>query len=144
DLVQRARTRSLPLLDRGRALFEHVHVDNVADALCAAITRGRPGRVYFVTNGEAMPVSEFLHGILTAHGATVPTRSLPSKLLMPVAAVAEALWRGLHLPGRPPATRFELEFLSLPRRYRIDAARADLGYEPAVSFAEGVARLGTR
>ncbi len=141
DLVRRAQAGTLPLFDHGRALFEHVHVDNAAAAVCAAVTRGEKGAVYFVTNDEAMPVADFLRGVLTACDAPMPRVSVPSALLFPVASGCEGLWRGLPLPDRPPVTRFELEFLALPRRYRITAARTDLGYQPQATYAAGVASL---
>ncbi|HEY8554550.1 MAG TPA: hypothetical protein VIL43_08440, partial [Burkholderiales bacterium] len=78
---------------------------------------------------------------LRAYGVLPPKRSLLSKLIYPIARVAEWLWRTLRLPGRPPVTRFEVEFLSLPRRYRIDRAIAELGPIPATTFAAGIAML---
>ncbi|MGH8792228.1 MAG: NAD-dependent epimerase/dehydratase family protein, partial [Stackebrandtia sp.] len=136
-----AEAGKLPLIDGGASSFEHIHVDNAAAAVIAALTGGRDRDVYFITNGEPMPVAEFLAGILGAYDAPAPRRSLPSRLLRPVASVLQGVWAGLRLPGAPPLTPFEVEFFSLPRRFHIDAARRDLGYQPAVSFADGVDRL---
>ncbi|MEV4199314.1 hypothetical protein [Micromonospora globbae] len=58
-----------------------------------------------------------------------------------MAAALEGAWRALRLPGRPPLTRFEVEFLSLPRRYRTTLAATELGYQPQVTYSEGVDRL---
>ncbi|MGW4739875.1 NAD-dependent epimerase/dehydratase family protein [Nocardia xishanensis] len=141
DLAARARAGKLPLIDQGRASFEHVHVDNVAAAVAAALHEGAPGGTYLITNGEPMPVREFLAGVLAAHSAPMPTRSVPSGPLFALARAGEWLWSTLPLPGRPPLTRFEVEFLALPRRYDITRARNELKYEPAVGFAEGIAGL---
>ncbi|MBF6332152.1 NAD-dependent epimerase/dehydratase family protein [Nocardia transvalensis] len=141
DFADRARAGKLPLVDHGAAVFEHVHVDNVAAAVSAALTEGTPDAIYFVTNGEPMPVREFLAGVLGAQGAPMPRRSVPSRVLYPVARMSEWLWSALPLPGRPPITPFEVEFLSLPRRYDIGKARRELGYKPIVTYAEGIADL---
>lgn len=141
DMARRANAGRLPLFDGGRSCFEHVHVDNVALAVSLSLSGGRPGGIYLITNGEPMPVLDFLGGVLPALGASVPRRSLPSAPVYRVAAALEGVWRGMRLPGRPPITRFEVEFLSLPRRYRTDLAAAELGYRAKVSYAEEVARL---
>ncbi|MFI2472761.1 NAD-dependent epimerase/dehydratase family protein [Nocardia xishanensis] len=142
DLAARARAGRLPLIDHGMASFEHVHVDNVAAAVAAALSEGAPGGTYLITNAEPMPIREFLTGVLAAQGASMPTRSVPSGPLFALARACEWLWSTLPLPGRPPLTRFEIEFLALPRRYDITLARHELKYEPAVGFAEGIAGLG--
>ncbi|WP_433731849.1 NAD-dependent epimerase/dehydratase family protein [Nocardia sp. CA-129566] len=141
DLAARARAGRLPLVDKGMASFEHVHVDNVAAAVAAALSDGTPGGTYLITNAEPMPVREFLAGVLAAQDAPMPTRSVPSGPLYALGRAGEWLWSTLPLPGRPPLTRFEVEFLALPRRYDITLARHELKYEPAVGFAEGIAGL---
>jgi nucleoside-diphosphate-sugar epimerase len=140
-IVDRARAGKLPLFDGGRQAFEHVHVDTVTQVLVASLTQGADRGIYLVTNNESMPVGEFFAGVLRAYGLPAPKRSLPSKLIYPIAGAAESIWRTLRLPGRPPVTRFEVEFLALPRRYRIDRAMAELGPIPATTYAEALATL---
>ncbi len=41
----------------------------------------------------------------------------------------------------PPLTRYGVRFVSCHARYDLGKARRDLGYEPVVSFREGVERL---
>ncbi|MGW4843105.1 NAD-dependent epimerase/dehydratase family protein [Nocardia brasiliensis] len=141
ELAARARAGKLPLIDHGTAVVEHVHVDNVAAAVVAALTEGLSGATYFITNGEPMPSREFLAGLLGAMNAPMPRHSLPSRALYPIARLCESLWSVLPLPGRPPITAFEIEFLALPRRFTIDKARDELGYQPIVTFADGLATL---
>jgi glyoxylase-like metal-dependent hydrolase (beta-lactamase superfamily II) len=57
---------------------------------------------------------------------------------MRVARVLEWVWRTLHLPGEPPLTTYTAGILGLSQTYDISAARHDLGYEPAISLAQGI------
>ncbi len=47
----------------------------------------------------------------------------------------------LQRRDEPPMTRFVATQLSTDHYYDISAARRDLGYQPAVSIDEGLARL---
>ncbi|WP_198035094.1 NAD-dependent epimerase/dehydratase family protein [Streptacidiphilus rugosus] len=141
ELADRARAGTMPLIDHGRHVIEHIHVDNAVAATTLALTHGKPRGVYLITNGEPMSARDFLSGVLGALGAPLPSRSLPSALAFPVARVGEGVWRGLHLSGRPPVTRFEVEFLALPRKFDITRARSELDYQPRTTFQDGLAGL---
>lgn len=138
DMITRAKKGKLPRMDKGESMFEHVHVENVADAIVKALTLGRNKQIYFITNEEPMPVKQFFEQLLRAAGAPVPRASLPSRPLYRIARWMETLWPLLDVKGRPPFTRFEIEFLSLPRRYNIEKAKRELQYKPTVTFQQGV------
>lgn len=124
--------------DGGEIPMEMVHVENLVEAIMLALTRGENGETYFVTDGNPRPVREFLTALLTARGVTPPTRSAPSWLLRPVARLVEGVWRVLHIPGVPPLSRFQLDFIALPRRYGIGKIRNGMGYRPVTDFAEAL------
>jgi nucleoside-diphosphate-sugar epimerase len=54
----------------------------------------------------------------------------------------ETAWRLLGLRSEPPMTRFLASQLATSHWFDISAARRDFGYEPRVSTAEGMRRLG--
>ena len=130
QLVEQARRGQFAWVDGGRAAFTAVHLDNLLPAIAAACSRGRDGAVFALTDGIDYDVRGFFTPLLQQAGVAVPKLSLPGWLLRPVAGAGESVWRSLHLPGKPPLTRFELAFVAQPRRYRIDAARRELGYAP--------------
>jgi len=120
-------------VDKGQAPFEAVHVDNVAAAVEAALARGKPGAAYLITDDRPWTARGLLAPLLSEKtGIPVPERSVPSWLANALASVLEGLWRGLRLwRNPPPLTRFDVAFMSQPRRYRIDGAKQELGYAPA-------------
>jgi len=117
------------------------HVANTVEGLMLGATRGRPGNVYFVTDGEPVVFREFVSELLATQGVTAPTRSIPAPLAAALASAGETGWRTLHLRGRPPLTRFAYWVSAQECTIRIDKAREQLGYTPVKSIEQGLAEL---
>ncbi len=128
-------------IDGGRARTSTTHVGNLVVATERALEKGRSGHAYFVTDGEVYDFKTFLTRLLDAHGVALPDRSLPSWLVLPLAASIEGAWRALGLRREPPLTRHAVALLCCDCTLRDDKARADLGYAPAVSVDEGLQTL---
>jgi hypothetical protein len=58
-----------------------------------------------------------------------------------VAAGIEAVWRLLGLKSTPPLSRFQLDFIALPRRYDLGKSQRELGYKPVRTFEQGIAEM---
>jgi nucleoside-diphosphate-sugar epimerase len=125
----------------GRNRTSATHVGNVVQGLVLGAERGRPGNAYFVTDGEPVQFREFVTELLATQGVTAPSRTVPIPVARALAVGGEAAWRVLPLPGQPPLTRFAYWVTSQDCTIQIDKARTDLGYEPVVSRAEGMAEL---
>ena len=117
------------------------HVDNVVEGLLAAAARGRAGEAYFVTDGEPVVFREFISELLETQGVEPPTRTVPAWLAGAVAAGSEGVWRLLRLNRDPPLTRLAVWLSSHECTIEITKARTELGYEPVVSRAEGLAEM---
>ena len=128
-------------IDGGRARTSTTHVDNLVVATELALEKGRSGQAYFVTDGEVHDFKSFLTRLLDAHGVTLPDRSVPSWLVLPLAAALEAAWRALGIRSEPPLTRHAVALLCCDCTLRDDKARADLGYAPRLSVDEGLRAL---
>ncbi|MFQ5654392.1 MAG: NAD-dependent epimerase/dehydratase family protein [Planctomycetota bacterium] len=145
-LVARARAGRLRLIGGRDPLVDSTFIDNAAAAHLLAATRleaGSPvaGNAYFITNGEPLPLSGLVNGILEAAGAPPVERRIPTGLAYMTGATLEGVYRLLGLPGEPPMTRFLARQLSTAHWFDISAARRDLGYEPRVSIEEGLRGL---
>jgi nucleoside-diphosphate-sugar epimerase len=121
-------------------------IDNAAEAHLLAADRlgqdpGLSGRVYFISQGEPVPVWDMIDAILQAAGRPPVRGRVSHRFAWSVGWACETAYRVLHLPGEPPMTRFVADALARSHWFDIGAARRDLGYTPKVSTAEGLERL---
>lgn len=141
-IVERARKGRLRLIGDGRNLIDVTYVEDAARAhLLAADALAQPdspaaGRVYFLSQGQPMALAELINRILNEVGLPRVKRTISPAVGHALGAVAETIFRGLHLPSEPPLTRFVAEELSTDHYFDISAARRDLGYTPSVSVEE--------
>ena len=140
-VIDKVRSGQFMWIDHGEMPMEMVHVDNVVEAIRLALTQGHSGQVYWVTDGRPSSVREFLGALLRARGVEVPDKSMPGRLARPVAAGVEAVWRLLGLKSVPPLSRFQIDFIALPRRYDLEKSKRELGYQSVRSFAQGIAEM---
>jgi nucleoside-diphosphate-sugar epimerase len=117
-----------------------VHIDDVVQALLLAAEKPEAnGRVYHIADGSRTTIGELVDYLSELSGAAPPQKTLP--LIVPKAAcvVFETLQR-LKLRSKPgPINRVGLRFLGTSRSIDISRARRELGYEPRISFREGMA-----
>jgi nucleoside-diphosphate-sugar epimerase len=66
---------------------------------------------------------------------------MPSSIAGLAARIVEGVWKMFGIASQPPLTRFELSFVSMPRRYNIAAAMEELGYIPRISFEQGLLEM---
>ncbi len=125
----------------GSNITDITHVGNVVEGLVLAAERGAPGEAYFVTDGEPVVFREFVTELLATKGIEPPDRSLPGALAGPMAAVSEAAWKLLPLPGDPPMSRFTSWVLTQECTINIAKARSELGYEPVITREQGLEEM---
>ena len=125
----------------GRHLTATTHVENTVEGLMLGASRGRPGGVYFVTDGEPVVFREFITALLRAHRVEPPERTMPVPVARVAAAVSEGAWRTFRLKGSPPVTRLAYWLSAQECTIDISRARSELGYEPVIGREEGLAAL---
>lgn len=128
-------------IDGGRAMTSTTHIDNIVFALDLALTKGRSGEAYFIVDGPPIAFRDFLTPYLRTAGVALPEKSVPGALIRLVANVAEPLFRLANSATPPPITRFTAHIMSRDCTISDRKARAELGYRPVISVAEGLARL---
>ena len=125
----------------GRHRTSTTHVDNVIHGLLLGAERGRPGGVYFVTDGAPVVFREFVTELLGTQGVAPGDRNVPAPLAHVMAAASEGVWRTFRLGGSPPLTRLAYWLSAQECTLDISRARAELGYEPVRSIPEGMEEL---
>jgi nucleoside-diphosphate-sugar epimerase len=139
---------------RGRLVLPHapgkridtVYVDNAARAHLLALDALAPGspaagRAYFITQDEPVTVTRWVNALLDAAGLPPVTRHVPARLARLGAAAVEYGYRLARVRAQPPLTRLAAVQATTSHWFDISAARRDLGYEPRISMADGLARL---
>jgi nucleoside-diphosphate-sugar epimerase len=138
DAIERGR---FAWIGGGRHKTSTTHVDNAVEGLMLATGMGRPGGVYFVTDGEPVVFRDFITELVATQGVEVPSRSMPAWLAKVAATSSERIWLTFGLKGRPPLTRLGYWLSALETTVDISLARRELGYRPVITIAEGMEQL---
>ena len=125
-----------PRVGLGANLTPLVHVRDVVQAASLAGAKGHPGQIYLVASASSVPLAQLRALVLETLGVQRPYIYVPRWLLMAGAALLEgyAALRG----ATPLVTRRNIASVTASRVFDIDAAHQDLGYEPRVSFGDGI------
>jgi len=131
-IAEKAYKGSFVWVNHGKSPFEAVHVENLAQATVLALEKGVNRQVYFVTDDQPYTVRSFFVPIFSRQNVPIPERSISLKLGNFLARLSEAVWKKFKIKKAPPLSKFDLAFVSMPRRYSIALARSELGYAPQV------------
>jgi nucleoside-diphosphate-sugar epimerase len=134
EIVAQVRAGTFAWIGGGHYLTSTCHVDNVVEGMLLAAERGRPGEIYFLTDGEPVDFRDFMAKLLATQGVDAGTRSLPRWLVR--VTVALTSWM-----KRPPITR--TAFALIAHEVTVDdrKARRELGYTGATSIEAGLAEM---
>lgn len=127
-------------VDGGRPLINHVHIDNLLDAVFVAIERDAVGTAFTVTDGRRTTAREFFGYYARLLGKrAIP--SLPSSLALPAFSALERSFVRLSRPS--PVHAAAVHFVRRKHMYSIAKAQRELDYAPRVELEDGMARLAT-
>lgn len=145
-VIEQARKGHLIQVGDGNNLVDITYIDNAAQAHLNAAEGLHPGsmcsgKVYFISQGEAVSLWPWLNQILQQVGAPIIKRRMSYKSAYRIGAVLEFIYRIAGIRKEPRMTRFLALQLSKSHYFNIEAAKQELGYVPAISTEEGVRRL---
>ena len=127
----------LPLPGGGANLVQPVWVEDVAQALEAALRPAAAGREYDLGGAHPLTYREMIEEIAAALGKRARAVPIPLALMMPLARGAELA--GRCLGAEAPLTTAQLRRMREDRTVDWSAAAADLGFRP-LTFAQGIRR----
>lgn len=128
-------------IDQGKLLTSTTHIANLVEGVLLALDKGKGGEAYFITDGPAHTMREFLTQLLATAGRVPKNKSVNSGFLRFTAGIIEGFWRMLGLKSKPPITRFSAAIMSSECTIVLDKAERELGYSPVVSVADGLKEL---
>jgi len=127
--------RGLKLIGGGRTLVSTTYIDNLVDAVTAAMTAEKArGRAYYVTDSEFVEMRELLGELSKTLGLPAPRTGLPYDVAYALASVRERM-------NRPGPWRTDV--IHRGRGTLFDSTRAmnELDYKARVGMTEGMKRL---
>jgi nucleoside-diphosphate-sugar epimerase len=117
-----------------------VHVADVAQAMVlAGAAPGATGRIYHVSDGSRTTIGDLANLIARLQGCPAPRRVVPFFLARLICIACELRGRLGPMLIKPPISRAGLRFVGTSRFMDISRARIELGYEPSISYREGIA-----
>ncbi|MGX8008613.1 NAD-dependent epimerase/dehydratase family protein [Mesorhizobium sp. ORM8.1] len=141
-LIKAAASRPLPVFRGGRAAIDLTHIDDVVDAVIAALTAPieAEGQIFNVSGGEMLPVRRIADEACARAGLKPRWRPMPLVPAMLVAGLMEAA--AIRLPGRPepPVTRYGLGLFAYAQSLDLSKAKRVLGWAPKIAFEQGLDR----
>lgn len=140
EVAKLLRQRMMLLIDGGRALGGFSYVDNVAQAMMdAAESATSVGRAYNICDESRVTWREYVDALADAAGYRRPWMSIPFAAAMTLGRAMEAPYGMLGVKQRPLLTRHAVHLLGRSQEFPAARARAEFGFAPRVSFAEGMA-----
>jgi nucleoside-diphosphate-sugar epimerase len=122
-------------LGGGRYLTSTCHVDNVVEGALLAAERGKPGEIYFLTDGAPVEFRDFMTRLLATQGVDASrVRDVPLWLARLVAGATG--WM-----KHPPVTRTALALVGHEVTVDDTKARRELGYQGKVTIDAGLAQM---
>lgn len=144
-ILGKARAGKLRIIGDGENLVDITHVENAAlahlKALEAMAETDAGGKAYFISQGQPVKLWEWVNTLLEGLRIRPVDRKISLKNAYRLGYVMEKTWQALRLSGEPPMTRFVALQMGKSHYFSINAAREDLGYEPAVTTEEGLERM---
>ena len=132
------KARQFRLPGTGGGLITPVYIDDLVDCVVRALrTPAAAGRAYTCWDGNAVTAYDFFSHHARWLGREHPD-TIPAALAVAAGFVSEQIAR---VTGKPPlVSRDSLRFISRRAVYPNARARDELGWSPAVSLADGMAR----
>jgi len=139
SIIRMIRKGIFPQIGLGPNYYPALYIDDAVAALALCLDRGRDGEFYIVTDSDP-------HDTRTIRRLVRQELGLPPRpyLVVPASAallgsmLAERLLPALGLDT--PVRSRNIRNLASGRRFSVEKARLELGYEPSVDLAQGVRR----
>lgn len=131
---------TLPLVRGGAAVFNTAYAPNFANGVALALHEPQAaGKVYVIADAGMPSWRELFHAIADDQGGEGPRLRLPGRPTRALASGVEATWSALLPSLEPPVTRYRAGLMLNDVHFTLRHAIEELGYEPQVTWREGVA-----
>ncbi len=130
----------LRIIGPGDNICDFVCVRNVIEAVlcCLPAPSSAFGQVYSITDDSPVSFWGAIHDTFTQLGLTPPRKSVPFKLAMLAATIAETRAKLLNSPKEPTLTKYAVGVLARSMTLDISKAKDQLSYQPVMKTIDGI------
>lgn len=138
-LFKAIATGRFRMIGSGEVYYHLTHInDLVQGILLCGETDAALGRTYLLAGPRYTKIAELAQEVARAVGTKVPRGRLPVGPVKTAAGVCEAACKTLGI--EPPLHRRRLDFFLKSRAFDCSKARRELGFQPRIDLAEGLAQ----
>lgn len=142
DFVYLLKKKQMVLFGDGGQDAGLAYVDNVVDLIFAAAgSDAAVGETYNACDFDGVTWQQYCDALADLVGCERCGTHIPYGLAYALGTVLEVGSLVLRRRRRPLLTRTAVKLLGIPTAHRNDKARAELGWQPRVSFAEALERI---
>jgi len=140
-LIRAIRAGKIKLLGDGSNRLNLTYAGNEAEGCVLAATNDKAlGQVYNLSNDGAITQAEYFNRIAEAVGAEPVTRKVPYRVAYGAAFVMELIGHMFGSEKPPLVTRYAVWLMGRRCFFSCQKARSELGWQPTVSYEEGIPR----
>jgi nucleoside-diphosphate-sugar epimerase len=140
-LIRAIRTGKAKIIGDGDNRLNLTYAGNEAEGCILAATQEQAiGQTYNLSNDGEITLREYLDAIAACLGAKPVTRRVPYKVAYFAAFMMELFGHALHRRTPPLVTRYAVWLMGRRCYFSCEKARRELGWQPTVSYAEGIER----
>lgn len=136
-IFKRVARGTFPMFGAGRTLYHPVYIDNLVDAHVLAMKpEAGVGEAYLIADAHYYAIEEIVKKVGEALDVPVKIPHYPVWPVVAVGHVCEKICKPFNIT--PPIFPRRVDWYRQNRAFKIDKARRDLGYQPAVELDEGL------
>ncbi len=138
-IFRRVAKGVFPMFGSGKTLYHSLYIDNLVDAFVLAMESSRcDGEAYLIADEEFVEIEDLVRRVAKAMNVDVRIPHFPVMPLVFAGHVCEKLCQPFGIA--PPIFPRRVDWFRQNRAFKIDKARAELGYQPMVGLDEGLKR----
>lgn len=138
-IYRRVARGTFPMFGGGKTWYHPLYIDNLVDAFVLAMRDGAgDGESYLIADEEYVQIEDLIRRVARALDADVKIPHYPVWPVVAAGHVVEKVCRPFGIT--PPIFPRRVDWYRQNRAFRIDKAKRDLGYQPAVGLDEGLRR----
>lgn len=140
-LLQAIKKNRIAIIDGGKGIFLHTYIDNLVDALLAAMKEPRViGEIIDVTDGDNNTSwGKYLTSLAKMTGKTNIKWNLPKKTALALSHLMMVLYKVFRI--EPWVTPTAVHIFTNSKMVSIEKAEEILGYKPEIDYSEGMKRV---